>query len=102
VEAGLAVHPDISDVCVYGIPAASGAPGESDLVAAVAPFEGKTIDPKAIYDKCRKDLEPNFIPSFLQIVPEIPKTISEKALDRKLREEFEKGEGTICRFEDYK
>jgi acyl-coenzyme A synthetase/AMP-(fatty) acid ligase len=35
-------------------------------------------------------------------VPEIPKTISEKALDRKLREEFEKGEGTICRFEDYK
>ncbi|HWR68622.1 MAG TPA: AMP-binding protein [Desulfomonilia bacterium] len=102
VEKVIGEHPDVSEVCVYGVPAASGAPGESDLVAAIAPFEGKTIDPKAIYEKCRKDLEPNFIPSFLQIVPEIPKTISEKALDRKLREEFEKGKGTICRFEDYK
>ena len=30
--------PSVSEVCVYGIPAASGAPGESDLVAALAPF----------------------------------------------------------------
>jgi len=31
----------VSEVCVYGIPASSGAPGESDLVAAVAPLSGK-------------------------------------------------------------
>lgn len=78
------------------------APGESDLVAAMSPFEGKTIDPKAIYDKCKKDMEPNFIPSFLQIVPDIPKTVSEKALDRKLREDFLAGGGTIYKYEDYK
>ena len=34
------------------------------------------------------DLEPNFVPSYLQVVEAIPKTISEKALDRVLREEF--------------
>jgi len=102
VERVIGEHPDVSEVCVYGVPAASGAPGESDLVAAMSPFEGKTIDPKAIYDKCKKDMEPNFIPSFLQIVPDIPKTVSEKALDRKLREDFLAGGGTIYKYEDYK
>lgn len=102
VEKVIGEHPDVSEVCVYGVPAASGAPGESDLVVAVSPFEGKTIDPAAIYEKCKKDLEANFIPSYLQVVDEIPKTISEKALDRKLREQFEKGKGTIYRYEDYR
>jgi acyl-CoA synthetase (AMP-forming)/AMP-acid ligase II len=102
VEKVIGEHPDVSEACVYGIPAASGAPGESDLVAALSPFAGKSIDPSLIYEECRKDLEANFIPSFLQIVDEIPKTVSEKALDRKLREAFEKGEGTIYRYEDYR
>lgn len=102
VERSIGEHPDVSEVCVYGIPASSGAPGESDLVAAIAPFEGKTIDPKAIYDKCKQDLEPNFIPSYLQIVADVPKTVSEKALDRKLREDFLNKVGTFYAFDDYK
>lgn len=88
IEKVLGEHEDVSEVCVYGIPAASGAPGESDLVAAVAPFEGKTIDPAAIFAACRKTLEPNFVPSWLQVKEAIPKTISEKALDRVLKDEF--------------
>jgi crotonobetaine/carnitine-CoA ligase len=88
IERVIGAHPAVSEVCVYGIPAASGAPGESDLVAAVAAFDGAPIDPAAIFEVCRRELEPNFIPSFLQIVEEIPKTISEKALDRVLRQQF--------------
>jgi acyl-CoA synthetase (AMP-forming)/AMP-acid ligase II len=102
VEKIIGEHPDVSDICVYGVPAASGAPGESDLVAAIAPFEGKKIDPASIFAKCKKDLEANFIPSFLQVVSEIPKTVSEKNLDRKLREDFQKGAGEIYKFEDFK
>lgn len=102
VEKVIGGHPQVSEVCVYGIPAASGAPGESDLVAALCPFEGKEIDPESIFEKCKNDLETNFIPSYLQIVKEIPKTISEKILDRKLRESFEKGEGTIAAYDQYK
>ena len=67
----------MSETCVYGIAAASGAPGESDLVAALTPFEGKSIDPESIYKLCRKELETNFIPSFLQVVDEIPKSIAD-------------------------
>ncbi|MBI5552348.1 MAG: AMP-binding protein [Desulfobacterales bacterium] len=88
IERVIGGHPAVSEVCVYGIPAASGAPGESDLVAAVAVFDGARIDPVSIFDTCRRQLEPNFIPTFLQIVEEIPKTISEKALDRVLRQQF--------------
>ena len=87
---------------MYGVPAASGAPGESDLVAALAPFEGKAIDPKAIYEMCVKDLESNFIPSYIQVVDEIPKTVTEKALARVLKDAFIKGEGTVYKHDDYR
>ena len=102
VEKIIGEHPDISDVSVYGIPAASGAPGESDLVAALEPFEKKTIDPKSIFDKCKDDLEANFIPSYLQVVDEIPKSISEKALDRVLKEKFSPDADNVYKFEDYR
>ena len=92
----------ISEVCVYGIPAASGAPGESDLVAAVAPLNGDTINPEIVFDKCKKDLEPNFIPSYIQVVDEIPKTISEKPLDRVLRDAFAPENENTFAYEDYK
>lgn len=91
----------VDEICVYGIPAASGAPGESDLVAAIAPANGGTIDPKGIYEKCKKDLEPNFIPSYLQVVEEIPKTISEKPLVRTLREEFQPEGDNIYAYENF-
>ena len=88
VEAVIGRHPQVSEVCVYGIPAASGAPGESDLVATVCPFPGQELDPSSVFAHCRQHLEPNFVPSYLQVVEDIPKSISEKALDRLLKEQF--------------
>ena len=102
IEKVIGEHPDVSEVCVYGIPAASGAPGESDLVAGIAPFDGRTIDPASIYEKCKGDLESNFIPSYLQVVARIPKTISEKALDRVLRKDFSVDGDNVYRLEDYR
>jgi len=102
VEAILGKHPAVSEVCVYGIPAASGAPGESDLVAAVSPFEGMSIDPASVYELCNKEMEPNYIPSYLQIVSEIPKSISEKALTRVLKDQFSPDQGNVHSHEDYR
>ncbi|MFZ5632021.1 MAG: AMP-binding protein [Bacillota bacterium] len=101
VEKVIAEHPDVSEVCVYGIPAASGAPGESDLVAAVVPFPGRAIDPRSLFAACLKGLEKNSIPSYIQVVGEIPKTVSEKNLDRVLREQFIPGAANVYRFENY-
>jgi carnitine-CoA ligase len=102
IETVIGQHPDVSEVCVYGIPAVSGAPGESDLVMALSPFTGKKVDPASIYAMCKEKLEANFIPSWLQLVHDIPKTLTEKPLARVLKEDFQKGEGDIHKFEDYK
>ncbi|MBU0991215.1 MAG: AMP-binding protein [Proteobacteria bacterium] len=90
VEKVIGENHTVSEVCVYGIPSESGAPGESDLVAAVAPFEGREVDIESIKKDCLKGLERNSFPSYIQIVPEIPKTVSEKPLERILKDEFRK------------
>ena len=86
VEQVLAEHPDIDDVFVYGVPAASGAPGEQDVVAAIEVTTNFT--PESAFELCRKNLEGNFIPSYLQVVDKIPKTASEKPQTRFLLDQF--------------
>lgn len=88
IERVIAEIDAIADVYVYGIPAASGAPGEKDVVAAVVPLRAAEFDPQLVFGACRRALEPNFVPSYIQIVAEIPKTASEKPQDRFLIEEF--------------
>ncbi len=88
VEGVVAESDQVDDVFVYGVTAASGAPGEKDVVAAIVAVDLKTFNPAAVFAKCRKDMEPNFIPTYLQVVPEIPKTASEKPQERFLLEKF--------------
>ena len=88
VERVVGEHPTISEACVYGVPARSGAPGESDIVVAVVPFPGATVDLDGVRALCRKKLEANSLPSYFQLVGEIPKSSSEKHLARLLKDEF--------------
>ena len=89
VEKVVAEHPEVTEVTVYGVPAASGAPGEKDVVAAIVPADRASLNLASIYDKCREELESNFVPSYLQVLDEIPKTISEKPQERFLIELFD-------------
>jgi crotonobetaine/carnitine-CoA ligase len=102
VEGVIAEHPDVSDVCVFGIKAASGAPGESDLVAAIVPVEDRDPNIKRIFDHCRARLERNSVPSYIQVVTEIPKTASEKNLGRLLQETFEPEADDVHPFESHR
>ena len=88
VEKVIGEHPSVSDVFVYGVPAASGAPGEKDVVAALVPTDRAAFDPEAVFAACRSGLEANFVPSYLQVVDQIPKTASEKPQERLLLERF--------------
>jgi crotonobetaine/carnitine-CoA ligase len=72
------------------VPAASGAPGDKDVVAAVVPAANKAFDAQALFRWCRHGLEPNFVPGFIQTVIQIPKTASEKPQERFLLEALEK------------
>ncbi|MDY6933326.1 MAG: AMP-binding protein [Spirochaetota bacterium] len=93
---------EISDVCVYGIPAETGAPGESDIIAAIVLVKDKEIDPTALFRSISKTLDNNSIPSYIQVVDEIPKTASEKNLDRVLRDEFSKNASNVYKYIDYR
>jgi len=90
VEKVVAEDPQVDDVFVYGVPAASGAPGEKDVVAAIVAVDRTRFDPAAVFRTCRAGLEPNFVPAYLLVVDEIPKTASEKPLERVLIEAFER------------
>lgn len=89
VEKELAEHPAIDDVFVYGVTSSNGVPGEKDVVAAIVPTDRASFDAQAIFRACRKQLESNFVPSYLHVVDEIPKTASEKPQERFLLEAFD-------------
>jgi crotonobetaine/carnitine-CoA ligase len=88
VEKVIAEHPGVTDVFVYGVTAASGAPGEKDVVAAIVCSETESSAVPSIFSLCREKLESNFVPSYLQMVDEIPKTASEKPQEHVLLEKF--------------
>ena len=58
------------------------------MVAAVVPVPGAAFSPGSIFETCRRELEPNSVPTWLQVVDEIPKTASEKPQERFLLERF--------------
>ena len=84
----IAEAPGVTDVFVYGMHLPSNAPGEKEVVAAIV-TEHADLDSKQIFDLCRDKLESNFVPGYLQIVDEIPKTASEKPMERFLLEAFD-------------
>tara|TARA_R110001599_G_scaffold353883_1_gene602271 strand:- start:61835 stop:63436 length:1602 start_codon:yes stop_codon:yes gene_type:complete len=82
VEKVVAEHPQVDDVFVYGVAAANGVPGEKDVVAAIVPTHGEILDAQDIFRHCREHLEANFVPGYIQVLEEIPKTASEKPQER--------------------
>ncbi|MBW2291455.1 MAG: AMP-binding protein [Deltaproteobacteria bacterium] len=88
VEKAIAEVPSVTDVYIYGIDAASGSPGEKDVVAAIVPSDSASFSPDVVFKACRAALEGNFVPSYLQVVDEIPKTASEKPQERFLLADF--------------
>jgi crotonobetaine/carnitine-CoA ligase len=85
----LAEDPQVLDVHVYGVPARSGAPGESDLVAAIVAADPERVDAAALFDRCARLLERASVPDFIQVLDELPKTATEKVQTRLLVQAFD-------------
>ncbi|MDF3936442.1 AMP-binding protein [Pseudomonas citronellolis] len=97
IEKAIADCPEVDDVYVYGIPASNGVPGEKDVVAAVVPKRREGFDPQGVFRACRARLEANFVPSYLQVLEQIPKTASEKPQERFLLEAFAQDPANVHR-----
>jgi carnitine-CoA ligase len=82
VETVLMGSPLVADVFVYGMAIDSNVAGEKTLVAAVVPADPSRYDSGQLLDYCRKHLERNDVPEIFQVLDEIPKTISEKPIEK--------------------
>lgn len=82
----VAEYGDVADVHIYGIPSRGGAPGETDIVAAVLVGDRGAFDLDAFLKHCLRELEPSHLPDVIQFVPEMPLTASAKVQTRFLVE----------------
>jgi crotonobetaine/carnitine-CoA ligase len=80
VETTLAKSPLVEDVFVYGIATPANVAGEKALVAAVVLHPGAEVGPLRAW--CADKLQKNEIPEIWQVLSAIPKTISEKPVER--------------------
>ena len=95
IEAEIAALDDVADVHVYGLATPENAPGEKEVIAAIVPQSGRDFEPAKIFERCRTQIGTNAVPSFIQIVEEIPKTASEKPQERFLIQMLAEGRSTI-------
>lgn len=93
IEKEIAKYPGVNDVFVYGVD--SGNAGEKDIVAALVLGNASTFEPGQLMDALSGTLERSHLPSYLHLVGAIPKTASEKPLERILQQEFASGRATV-------
>lgn len=89
IEKVIAEMDQVADVYIYGLPTRACAPGEKEVVAAVVALPGQRVDCDELLTHCARHLPRNLLPSHVQLLDEIPKTASEKPLERILRERLE-------------
>lgn len=94
IETEVAAMDGVADVYVYGAATADNAPGEREVVAAIVPTPNG-IDPPSVFARCRDRLGSTAMPSIIQIVDEIPKTASEKPIDRHLVAMLQAGDARL-------
>jgi crotonobetaine/carnitine-CoA ligase len=80
VEGVLAQSPLVEDVFVYGVATPANVPGEKSVVAAVVLRDGATVD--TLRQWAGERLQKNEVPAIWQLLDDIPKTVSEKPIER--------------------
>jgi len=81
VEAALIKSGLVSDVFVYGVATPRNVAGEKTLVAAIVPSRAD-VDQATLLAYCETKLQKRDVPEIIQVLREIPKTISEKPIER--------------------
>lgn len=82
VEAEVVAHPDVQEVAAIGVP---NEMSEEDVLVAVTPAPGKTIDPHALIEFLRGRMAHFMVPRYVRVVAELPKTPSNKVKKQELR-----------------
>jgi crotonobetaine/carnitine-CoA ligase len=75
VEAAVKAHPDVDEVVAVGVPSEIE---EEEVLVAVSPKPGRTIDPRALVEFLVPTMPYFMVPRYVRIVAQIPKTETNK------------------------
>ncbi len=79
-------HPDVLEAAAIPVPSELG---EDEILVAVVPRPGTTIDPRAIADWCRDRLAAIKVPRFVAIVDALPHTPTHRVAKFRMRDDHE-------------
>ena len=82
VEAEVVAYPAVREAAAYAVPSDIG---EDDVMIAVAPVVGQTIDPRALMAFLGNAMPYFMVPRYIRVLEELPKTPSAKVLKHVLR-----------------
>ncbi|QQD17353.1 AMP-binding protein [Spongiibacter nanhainus] len=82
VESVLLKSGQVDDVFVYGVATSGNIAGEKTLVAALVPRDGSEFSESVLHEYCKTALEKNDVPERFQVLDAIPKTASEKPIEK--------------------
>ena len=82
VEKVVDAYPDVLESAAFGVPSPVG---EQDIMIAVVPVEGRTVSPKDLLAFLQERLPKYAVPSYLDVVPELPKTGTHRVIKSDLK-----------------
>jgi crotonobetaine/carnitine-CoA ligase len=83
VEEVLELHPDVLEVAAFGVPSELT---EEEVMVCVVPRPGRTVDPAGLIAFGRDRMAHFMVPRYVDVVPALPKTPTEKVEKYRLRE----------------
>ena len=85
VESVLRGHPAVADCAVVGVPADQQA-GEDEVMAFLVPRTGNSMDFNELATWCEARMPAFMVPRYMEAVPDLPRTPTEKTQKKVLRE----------------
>jgi crotonobetaine/carnitine-CoA ligase len=90
VERVLALHPELLESAVYGVPSPIGG---QEVMAAIVRKPGAMLTPEAILDFCQYKMPHFAVPRYLRFVESLPKSHAQRILKQELKAEGIKADG---------
>ena len=90
VERVLALHDEVLESAVYGVPSPLGG---QDVMAAVVIKSGSTLAPEALLDFCTERMAHFAVPRYLRFVDSLPKSHAQRILKQELKAEGTEADG---------
>lgn len=83
VEAEVNAHPDVAETAAVPVPSSYN---EDEVLIVVVPTQGRSIDPRALFDHLRGRMAHFMLPRFIRIIDDLPKTPTQKVQKHILRD----------------